>query len=281
MGKSGKKKPKAAAKRVHKGLIKDSDTASAITEAIEARPKRSLKTRSTEEAVERCLNERFKSVPKSVLESKACPDGQLLRDKLTHDLGRTRREGGRLGTCYWRDLETWFSARPNLENIEITPGEKPEPKLLQALRSAANPAVAERTSEPMTAYLTTCSSLNGAEVLGMMKVMNAARRVNKADRDSILIALMRALKRLGDDVFQQHLATLQAGREMVDSALTALFSQSQKSHIKTKTWVQVRLTPSTPSSIDPKQSATKKNKRLANVMFGCLWSVLWKSGVTQ
>ena len=239
-GSQGKKRAKAKAspKRVRKTVVKDGDSAKDVSTAIDAKPRRSLKSRNTEEAVERCLVERFKSVPRSVLESKACPDGQLLRTKLTTDLRRSRREGRRLGTTYWRELETWFSARPRLESISTTPGEKADPKLMAAMKVAANPAVAERSAEPMTAYLSTCLALNGTEVLGMMKTMNAARRVNRSDRDTILVSLMRALHRLGPDVFDLHLPTLQAGREMVDEALTSMYNQSQKSHIKSSTWLQ-------------------------------------------
>ena len=50
------------------------------------------------------------------------------------------------------------------------------------MRAAATNAVAERSSEPMLSYLSTCASWNKTEVVGALKLMAVARRVNKADK---------------------------------------------------------------------------------------------------
>ena len=232
----GKAKSEAKTKKV----IKAGDDAKSISRAMDAAPRRALKSRNTEEQVERCLNERFRSVPRSVLESKVCKDGQLLRPKLTHDFRRARKSGKRLGANYYRELEAWFGARPQLESVSTDAAEKPSDRFMTAMKAAARTSVADRSAEPMLAHLGACTSLNKTEVLGALKLMSTARRVNKSDRDKIIIAMLRTLSRLGPAALDVHMASFEVARDILDSALCNLYNEGLKHHIKTDTWLQAR-----------------------------------------
>ena len=124
-----KKKAKAKPeKKTAKAVIKCTDSAKDISEKMAAPKRRSLKSRTTEEQVDRVIQERFRNVPKDVLESKVCRDGQLLRPKLLADFRRSKRLCRRLGANYWRDLEAWFSTKPPLEGISTDESEKANPR---------------------------------------------------------------------------------------------------------------------------------------------------------
>ena len=132
----------------------------------------------------------------------------------------------------------WFSASAPLEQIEVAKDEEPSPKLLASLRRAASTVMSERTAEPVQAYLSSCEQINGREV-GILKLCVAPKRLNRSDRDVILIALLRCLDRLGPEVLHQHMEALKASKEMIDETLAAMYSSAQKGRVKASTWFQV------------------------------------------
>ena len=160
-------------------------------------------------------------------QSKVCKDRQLLHPKLklAQDFRKARRTGKRLGANCDRELEAWFGVRPQLENVATDPAETPSDRFMAAMRAAASTAVTDRTAEPMLAHLTTCTELNKTEVLGALKLMSTARRVNKSGRDSIVIAMLR----LGEASLDMHLPAfedaepLHSGQLLRQDSLMASF----------------------------------------------------------
>ena len=96
--------------------------------------------------------------------------------------------------------------------MQTDPPERANGKFFIAMKAAANHAVAERSCEPMLAHLSGCSFLNKTGVLGALKLMSAPRRVNKADRDAIIVAMLRALSRHGQAALDLH-------KDVLDAAL--------------------------------------------------------------
>ena len=242
MGKSAASKKRAQAKvagNKPKSVISDKDSRQKIAESI-APKRRQLKTRNTEEAASRAIEERFPGVPSHILQSKPCKCGRLLHAKICDDLRKARRLRKRLGATYWRDLQAYFSQSAPLELIKVPVEDIASPQLIQALKKAASHFVAERSAEPVQAYLGSCDGVNVKEIVGILKICVAPKRLNRADRDVILISLLRCLSRLGPETMQQHLETLRACKDLIDETLAAMFLQAQKARVKASTWIQAR-----------------------------------------
>ena len=234
---SKKAQPKMVANKTKK-VIADTDSRHQIEETM-APKRRALKTRNTEDAATRAIEEKFKGVPAHILQSKPCKCGKLLHTKIVDDLRKARQVRKRLGANYWRELQMWFSASAPLEQIEVSKDEEVSPKLLASLRRAASTVMSERTAEPVQAYLSSCEQINGREVVGILKLCTAPKRLSRSDRDVILIALLRCLDRLGPEVLHKHMEALKASKEMVDETLAAMYSSAQKGRVKASTWIQV------------------------------------------
>ena len=237
MGKRAAKK-KAHAKSSASGsksVISDKDSRQQIEQSIAPR-KRALKSRNTEEQAARAIEERFRGVPAEVLQSKPCKCGKLLQDKVVADLRKARQLRRRLGATYWRDLQAYFSASAPLELLKVPASDVANPRLLQGLKRAASHFIAERTAEPVLAYLAACTTINSKEVIGILKLAVAPKRLNQADKEQILIALLRCIDRL--ESMELHFEALSAAKDLIDETLTSMFLQAQKGRVKASTWIK-------------------------------------------
>ena len=110
-----------------------SSSAGPSSSTSSSRPSRPLRRRSTDEAVERCIQTKLQGINKQAIETQPLPCGRLLRVKLAEDISSSRAQpSSRLGAKYWRGIRAFFGQVDELQKL------KPDPPVTSGQRHAGS-----------------------------------------------------------------------------------------------------------------------------------------------
>lgn len=155
--------------------------------------------RQDEEKIERQLQSHFSFLTKAQLASIRV-QGQSLRERVQQDWAKLSRQGAqRLGSQYWTSLAAEFgehagmfkSMSEDFQHLQV------DMALLQYLDQAVCADTKARTTEPVVNYLGTSPPLNGRNLVGYAKTVEASANISRLNADLLWMALGHHLARCG------------------------------------------------------------------------------------
>ena len=199
--------------------------------------RRQLGRRSSEEQVERSIQEHFGHLPKIATECKHV-DGMTLRQRVRQDLHAAEdQKEGRLGATYWRGLVQLYGSGVGINSMQIKDVSQPVGEALeQAPGAAINANPAARSIEPLTGFLQHCETLNQKEFVGLCKAVSANKHMGKDNNDALLLEIMKYVVRL-----KQQETVAEEIQPMVPicyAALSRQYTRLKKAGVKVPTWLE-------------------------------------------
>jgi hypothetical protein len=172
-------------------------------------PRRQLGRRNTDEAVDRCLAEKFGLFRHGQTDVNKV-EGKTLRETLKAAHAAKRGSSQRLGCNYLRDLEAKFSdegisiaSLPHFHHLPV-----PCVAVTEGVKQAvlANPA--KRSSDTLIAWRDYTMSITAREIAGILRAVVANSVLGKKETDHVVVAPARSGWRLS--VIQAHVGLWRA-----------------------------------------------------------------------
>ena len=214
-----------------------SDVKDSASSAGGARP---LRRRSTDEAVERCIQNKLQGVSKQAIETQPLPCGRLLRQKLGEDIKTTRGQPGtRLGATYWRGIRSYFGQSDELEKLKPDASLPVSKAMITALEAMTVLNAGLRSAESMLAWLRSCESVNERELLGIFKLCASPKKTTHWQAMQVVVATLRTIA--GKSELDKYHHIYAAGKDLIDQALTSCYNSARKNGVSREAWLEVLL----------------------------------------
>ena len=241
---AGKRKKSLPTSDVDATAMRRSEAPSQSSGTVDAgsassKPRRALRRRSTDEAVERCIQTKLQGISKQAIETQPLPCGRLLRVKLSEDISSSRGQpGSRLGAKYWRGIRSFLGQVDELQKL------KPDPKLtvdkgmMAALEQMCVINASLRSPERMLAWLRTTDTINERELIGVFKICSSPKKTTHAHAMEVVVATLRMVAEKSSLDKFTHVFT--AAKDLLDEALTSNYNAARKNGVNRETWLEAR-----------------------------------------
>ena len=224
-------------KSIEKPAIQSSQASAFSGQPSEGSSSRPLRRRTTDEAVERCIQTKLQGVSRQAIETQKLPCGRLTRDKLSADIKATRGQAhSRLGATYWRSLRAQLGKADSLQQLKTDETLPVSKDMVKALEALCVINVAMRSPEAMLAWLQGCDGLNEREIIGIFKICNSPKKTTHTQAMQVVVATLRTLVAIGSvSKFEK---VYVAAKDLIDQALTSSYNTSRKNGVAKQTWLE-------------------------------------------
>ena len=161
--------------------------------ASEASTKRKLERSTSDEKVERKLENKFGHIDRDILATMTV-DGKTVRQRIREDRRRLP-PGGRLGCKYWKELQSMYGQCWGVDFVrECRPPNPRKPindTLIEELDLATETHPAMRSVDALFTHLAMCDAMNRTELVGTMSTLQDATHISARAKDAIYFEILK------------------------------------------------------------------------------------------
>jgi hypothetical protein len=235
---------------VVEAAVRGSEAAGSEGQAFgEGEPKkkrRSNPSRELDDVVSRAITQQCQGLLKCCIDVVQI-EGLTLRERVRRDIAAKKAETassgkqGRLSATYWRNLKSQYTAGESLVQMLAVADTTASTSsaLIGALEIALRANAATRSSDPLVAALSSATSLNQRELVGLLKNIHKASHIGRMQQDQLYVEVAKCIVRL--DCQQALAKELEVFAPLLDQALAAQWSRLCKHAVPVETFLQANL----------------------------------------
>ena len=197
-------------------------------------PRRLLRRRSTETAVERTISEHFGDFPKAAVELEQ-RDGHCLRDRLLMEK-RAKGKGGRLSKGFLQKMRQKYAPAGSLHTQLAVkdPGQAVSPALRTAMDQLVDANPAKRSKDALLAWLSTTHGCNQRECVALCRWVAAQNPARQPASRTVMMKVLDFFCRGAlYTTFAEEMGLMQP---VWDHLLATQYSADKKERMSAPTW---------------------------------------------